>query len=204
MSGTARPISELFWLRASRSRTTSKSVQERRSGRQAKYSFHGEDCWRLFCSIHSPEPEAYFRGIFCSAFSLVGDSRRLPQPVPPSLGALAAERSRTNIDSTKNSFTGYGSFKKVTPRPFEFNSAELDADQVEVAVEYCGICHSDSSLLDDWGTTKCARREEIQGEGRKGPDQLRPRCDECSPRSRLALKDSSLPRSRKVTQAKCA
>lgn len=35
---------------------------------------------------------------------------------------------------------------------FEFDPGELRADQVEIAVEYCGICHSDLSMLNnDWG-----------------------------------------------------
>ncbi len=37
---------------------------------------------------------------------------------------------------------------------FEFGSGELGEHQVEVAVEHCGICHSDLSMLDnDWGRT---------------------------------------------------
>lgn len=56
----------------------------------------------------------------------------------------------------KNSFTGYASFNKGEPlRAIDFDPGELGAEQVEVAVEYCGICHSDVSMLDnDWGMTK--------------------------------------------------
>ncbi len=40
-------------------------------------------------------------------------------------------------------------------RPFEYDPGELGPDQVEVAVEYCGLCHSDLSMLDnDWGMTR--------------------------------------------------
>ncbi len=40
-------------------------------------------------------------------------------------------------------------------RPIEFDAGALGAEQVEVAVEYCGICHSDLSMLDnDWGMTR--------------------------------------------------
>ena len=40
-------------------------------------------------------------------------------------------------------------------KPFEFDAGELGAEQVEVAVEYCGICHSDLSMLDnEWGMTR--------------------------------------------------
>ncbi|MGD2062073.1 MAG: NAD(P)-dependent alcohol dehydrogenase [Nitrospirota bacterium] len=36
--------------------------------------------------------------------------------------------------------------------PFEYELGDIGADQVDVAVEYCGICHSDLSMLDnEWG-----------------------------------------------------
>ena len=36
--------------------------------------------------------------------------------------------------------------------PYEFDPGPLDADEVEIAVEHCGICHSDLSILEnDWG-----------------------------------------------------
>jgi uncharacterized zinc-type alcohol dehydrogenase-like protein len=38
---------------------------------------------------------------------------------------------------------------------FEYETGDLRPDQVEIAVEYCGICHSDLSLIDnDWGVAK--------------------------------------------------
>lgn len=38
--------------------------------------------------------------------------------------------------------------------PFEYDPGELGANQVEIEVDYCGICHSDISMLDnDWGMT---------------------------------------------------
>ncbi|MCF6312890.1 MAG: NAD(P)-dependent alcohol dehydrogenase [Verrucomicrobiales bacterium] len=38
--------------------------------------------------------------------------------------------------------------------PFEYDPGELSATQVEIAVEYCGICHSDLSMLNnDWDMT---------------------------------------------------
>lgn len=38
--------------------------------------------------------------------------------------------------------------------PFEYDPGPLHAEQVEVAVEHCGICHSDLSMLDnEWGRT---------------------------------------------------
>ena len=56
----------------------------------------------------------------------------------------------------KNSFKAYAALTKDQPlQPFEFDAGEFGADQVEVAVEYCGICHSDLSMLDnDWGFTR--------------------------------------------------
>ncbi len=36
--------------------------------------------------------------------------------------------------------------------PFEFDPGPLGAEQVEIKVDYCGICHSDLSMLDNaWG-----------------------------------------------------
>ena len=39
--------------------------------------------------------------------------------------------------------------------PFEFELPELGAEEVEIDVEYCGICHSDLSMWkNDWGQTQ--------------------------------------------------
>lgn len=39
-------------------------------------------------------------------------------------------------------------------KPFEYDPGPLGADQVEVKVEYCGVCHSDLSMIDkEWGNT---------------------------------------------------
>lgn len=39
-------------------------------------------------------------------------------------------------------------------QPFQYDPGPLATDEVEVRVEYCGICHSDLSMLDnDWGMT---------------------------------------------------
>src|SRR6202012_641878 len=43
---------------------------------------------------------------------------------------------------------------KQALQPFEYNPGPLGDEQVEIAVESCGLCHSDLSLLDnDWGMT---------------------------------------------------
>ena len=40
-------------------------------------------------------------------------------------------------------------------KPFEYEPGKLGADQVEIAVEYCGVCHSDLSMLEnEWGMTE--------------------------------------------------
>jgi uncharacterized zinc-type alcohol dehydrogenase-like protein len=40
-------------------------------------------------------------------------------------------------------------------KPFEYDPGSLGDEQVEINVEYCGICHSDLSMLDnEWGMTK--------------------------------------------------
>ncbi len=39
--------------------------------------------------------------------------------------------------------------------PFAYDPGPLGATEVEIAVEYCGVCHSDLSMLDnEWGLTK--------------------------------------------------
>jgi alcohol/geraniol dehydrogenase (NADP+) len=39
-------------------------------------------------------------------------------------------------------------------QPFEYDPGPLAADDVEIAVEHCGLCHSDLSMLNnDWGIT---------------------------------------------------
>lgn len=40
-------------------------------------------------------------------------------------------------------------------KPFEYEPGPLQAEEVEIQVEYCGICHSDLSMLNnDWGITQ--------------------------------------------------
>src|ERR671920_657729 len=39
--------------------------------------------------------------------------------------------------------------------PFEYESKTLKADEIEINVEYCGICHSDLHMLkNEWGITQ--------------------------------------------------
>lgn len=53
-------------------------------------------------------------------------------------------------------YKAFASMTKGQPlQPFEFEPGPLGPEQVEVAVEYCGICHSDLSMFDnDWGMTE--------------------------------------------------
>ncbi len=40
-------------------------------------------------------------------------------------------------------------------KPFDFALPPLGSDDVEIAVESCGVCHSDMSMLDNaWGFTQ--------------------------------------------------
>jgi uncharacterized zinc-type alcohol dehydrogenase-like protein len=39
-------------------------------------------------------------------------------------------------------------------KPFEYDPGALREEQVEIAVEYCGLCHSDLSMYEnEWGMT---------------------------------------------------
>lgn len=40
-------------------------------------------------------------------------------------------------------------------RPFEYDPGSLKPHEVEIDVQYCGICHSDLSVIDnEWGMTQ--------------------------------------------------
>jgi uncharacterized zinc-type alcohol dehydrogenase-like protein len=44
--------------------------------------------------------------------------------------------------------------KGAALQPFEYSPGPLRDEQVEIAVDYCGICHSDLSMIDnEWGMT---------------------------------------------------
>jgi len=44
---------------------------------------------------------------------------------------------------------------KGTLKPFAYDPGPLGETQVEIKVEYCGLCHSDLSMLDnEWGTSQ--------------------------------------------------
>jgi len=57
--------------------------------------------------------------------------------------------SKTNV----NAFAAMEA--KAQLEPFSFELPELGPDQVDIKVEYCGICHSDLSMLNnDWGMSQ--------------------------------------------------
>ena len=57
------------------------------------------------------------------------------------------------MSQTIKAYAALAKGEKLTP--FEFDPGDLRKEQVEIAVEYCGICHSDLSLLEnDWGFSK--------------------------------------------------
>ncbi|GAC1626909.1 MAG: NAD(P)-dependent alcohol dehydrogenase [Nevskia sp.] len=66
-----------------------------------------------------------------------GPPPRSPSPASPPIHAYAAESAGGRL------------------KPFEYDPGPLGAEEVEIAVEHCGICHSDLSMLDnDWGRSR--------------------------------------------------
>ena len=55
-----------------------------------------------------------------------------------------------------NKFRGWAAIAKSEPlQQMEFEVPELSADEVEIAVDYCGLCHSDLSMIDnEWGVSR--------------------------------------------------
>ncbi|MGE8144054.1 NADPH-dependent aldehyde reductase Ahr [Pseudomonas frederiksbergensis] len=53
-------------------------------------------------------------------------------------------------------FTGWAATAAGAPlERFSYDPGPLGEEEVEVAVEYCGVCHSDQSLIDnDWGISQ--------------------------------------------------
>ena len=59
-------------------------------------------------------------------------------------------------ESVLDTFTGWAAMAAGEPlQRHEFSPGPLGAEDVEVAVEYCGICHSDQSMIDnEWGNAR--------------------------------------------------
>lgn len=52
-----------------------------------------------------------------------------------------------------NGYAAHGPLTKLTPYSYELG--EIGAEQVDIKVSYCGICHSDLSMINnDWGMTQ--------------------------------------------------
>src|SRR5678816_3653709 len=50
-------------------------------------------------------------------------------------------------------WAAHGAKQKL--EPFSYNPGPLGPEEVEIAVEYCGLCHSDLSILNnDWGLSQ--------------------------------------------------
>src|SRR5690606_21220427 len=56
-------------------------------------------------------------------------------------------------ETTMSTIRALAAMKAGGPlEPFSYDPGPLGPDEVEIAVEHCGICHSDLSMLDDeWG-----------------------------------------------------
>lgn len=57
------------------------------------------------------------------------------------------------MNDTIHAFAALGAAQRL--EPFTYRPGVLLADEVEIAVEHCGICHSDLSMLDnEWGRSE--------------------------------------------------
>jgi len=58
--------------------------------------------------------------------------------------------------SNPNTITAYATRENGSPiEPFSYEVSDLSPDEVEIDVLYCGICHSDLSMIDnEWGMTQ--------------------------------------------------
>ena len=68
------------------------------------------------------------------------------------LNKIRTSRQKENatMNTTIKAYAALAKGQALTP--FEFNPGPLRDEQVEIKVSYCGICHSDLSMLDnDWG-----------------------------------------------------
>ena len=60
----------------------------------------------------------------------------------------------SNTESTP--FNGWAATAAGAPlERYSYDPGPLGEEEVEIAVEYCGVCHSDQSLIDnDWGISR--------------------------------------------------
>ena len=78
--------------------------------------------------------------------------------VPCGLAAMlsAYRQQESLLMSSADTITGWAATAPGAPlQPFSYAPGPLDQEEVEVAVEYCGICHSDQSMIDnEWGLSR--------------------------------------------------
>lgn len=62
----------------------------------------------------------------------------------------------STTESVLDTFTGWAATAAGAPlQRHTFTPGPLGAEEVEIAVEYCGICHSDQSMIDnEWGNAR--------------------------------------------------
>jgi uncharacterized zinc-type alcohol dehydrogenase-like protein len=60
------------------------------------------------------------------------------------------------IESATNRFRAWAAHGAKQPlKPYEFDAGPIGPEEAEVAVEYCGVCHSDLSVLNnEWGLSQ--------------------------------------------------
>jgi uncharacterized zinc-type alcohol dehydrogenase-like protein len=61
-----------------------------------------------------------------------------------------------STNNVVNTFTGWAAMSAGTPlERYSYDPGPLGDEEVEVSVEYCGVCHSDQSLIDnEWGISQ--------------------------------------------------
>ncbi len=61
-----------------------------------------------------------------------------------------------DLQSNECLVSAYAAYSpKQALQPYQFEFEELKADEIEIEVIYCGLCHSDLSMLDnDWQQTQ--------------------------------------------------
>ncbi len=59
------------------------------------------------------------------------------------------------MNMTDNTIRAYAAMQAgAALQPYQFDAGELQPHQVEVQVEYCGLCHSDVSVINnEWNSS---------------------------------------------------
>ena len=58
--------------------------------------------------------------------------------------------------AAENTFNAWAAASAGSPlEKFAFDAGPIGDEEIEVAIDYCGVCHSDLSMLNnDWGITQ--------------------------------------------------